>query len=301
MRANILYVNDIRGAQALLPAALLSRRPLALSLRDTKPTEKRYGAPWHIVGQRLDAMVMLSDEMREREGNRLPVPSSRLYTINSIVDLDTFCPIEPAQRIALRARLGIGTNEHAIGMIAGVFDKKQQLQVISELLPKLVDLSIRLHVVGDFQPAANPYARACADMVAAQGLEDRVIFHGFRSNVADWLAAVDIVLVASRSEGLARCMIEAMACATPVVSFDVCSAREMLQLTGAGYVVGRDDWMGLAAAVRDLITDPDRRVAMGRAGRREALARFSTQRVAEDWNNLYMRLNGAEAGIKNCG
>jgi glycosyltransferase involved in cell wall biosynthesis len=295
MRANILHGNDIRGAQALLPAAQLRRLPLALTLRDTKPTDKRYGAQWHIVGRRLDALIMLSDEMGQREGDRLPVAASRLHTINSIVDLDTFCPLEPEQRTTLRARLGIGTEECAIGMIAGVFDKKRQLEVIRELLPQLADLPMRLHVVGDFQPEANAYARACADMVAAQGLEDRVIFHGFRSNVEDWLAAIDIVLVASRSEGLARCMIEAMACGTPVVSLDVCSAREMLEPTGAGYVVGRDDWMGLAAAMRDLGTDPDRRAAMGRAGRKAALARFSTQRVAEDWHDLYLRLNGAKA------
>lgn len=295
LRADILHGNDIRGVQALLPAARLWRAPLALTLRDTKPGDERYGAHWHRVARRLDALITLSDDMARRVGDRLPVPAARRHTINSIVDLDTFRPPDPDHRAALRARLGIGAGECAIGMIAGVFDKKRQLEVIRDVLPQLAGLPLRLHLVGDFQPETEPYARACADMVAEQGLEDRVVFHGFRSDVADWLAALDIALVASRREGLARCMIEAMACGTPVVSVDVCSAREMLEPTGAGIVVGPDDWAGLTAALRALCTDPDRCAAMGRAGREAALARFSTQRVAEGWRDLYARLGGTRA------
>ena len=89
-------------------------------------------------------------------------------------------------------------------------------------------------------------------------------------------------------------MIEAMACGTPVVSVDVCSAREMLEPTGAGIVVGLNDWSALAAELRKLCNDPDKRAKMGRAGRDAAVARFSTQRVADDWRDLYARLGGTK-------
>ncbi|EDM69918.1 putative transferase [Roseobacter sp. AzwK-3b] len=292
LSANILHGNDIRGVQILLYAARLRRVPLALTLRDTKPESDRYSASWHRIAQRLDALITLSDDMAQRVGDRLPVPAARRHTINSIVDLDAFHPPDPNHRAASRACLGIGAEECAVGMVAGVFDKKRQLEVIRDVLPQLADLHVRLHLVGDFKPHTESYAQVCADMVAALGLEDRVVFHGFRSDVADWMAALDIVLVASRREGLARCMIEAMACGTPVVSVDVCSAREMLESTGAGIVVGMDDWAGLAAALRDLSTDSKKRAAMGQRGREAALARFSTQRVAQSWHDLYDRLGG---------
>lgn len=292
VRADILHGNDIRAAQILLPAALLTKTPLAFTLRGMKSETEKYDVQWQRIAHRLDALITLSDDMARRVGDRLPVPAERRYTISSIVDLDTFRPSDSAQKAALRERLGIRADEYAIGMVAGLFDIKRQLDVIRDVLPELTDLPLRLHLIGDFHPESNPYARACADLVAAQGLDDRVVFHGFRSDVADWLAALDIALVASRREGLARCMIEAMACGTPVVSVDVCSAREMLEPTGAGIVVGRDDWAGLVVALRNLGIDMNRRVAMGHAGREAALALFSKQQVAAGWRDLYARLNG---------
>ncbi|WP_246156741.1 glycosyltransferase family 4 protein [Aquicoccus porphyridii] len=290
LRADILHSNDIRGAQVLLPAAKLSNTPLALTLRGMKPEREHYGANWYRVFRRLDALITLSDDMAQQVDGRLPVPLERIHTISSIVDLDTFRPVKSADRAEVRAKLRLEDHEIAIGLIAGVFEIKRQLDVIREVLAHLKDLPIRLHLVGDFKPTTDKYARACADMVESQGLGDRVVFHGFRRDVADWLVAVDVALVASRREGLARCMIEAMACGTPVVSVDVCSAREMLQETGAGIVVGLDDWPGLAIALRELCKDPDKRATMGRAGRDAAVTRFSTQKVADDWRDLYASL-----------
>jgi len=294
LRADVLHGNDIRGVEVLLPSAWLSRAPLALTLRDTKPEGESYGASWQRVGQRLDALITLSDSMAQCVGGRLPVPNSRRHTINSIVDFDVFRYPDSDHRKSLRDRLGIGEEECAIGVVAAVSEKKRQFEFIRNVLPKLADLPVRLHLVGDFDPKTDPYARSCADLVLTQGLEDQVVFHGFRSDVADWLAALDIVVVASLREGLARCMIEAMACGTPVVSVDVCSAREMIQRTGAGIVVGRDDWADLAAAVRDLSIDSGKRRAMGRVGHEVALAQFSKQRLAQSWRELYTNLGGTK-------
>lgn len=284
--ADVLHGNDIRGVQILASLARLSGRPLAFTLRDTKPEGERYGPHWHRVARRLDVLVTLSDDMAARVEDRLPVPAAHRHTINSIVDLEAFRPA--TDRAALRARLGIAPDECALGMVAGVFDKKRQLEVIRNVMPALADLPVRLHLIGDFTPETDAYARACAE--AALGLGDRVAFHGFRGDVADWLAALDIVLVASLREGLARCMIEAMACGTPVVSVDVSSAREMLEPTGAGLVVPASDWSGMSAAIRRLVAHPSERAAMGRAGRHAAEARFAVGRVAAAWRRLYAQL-----------
>lgn len=289
---DVLHGNDIRAAQILAPLARLSGKPLAFTLRDTKPEGERYGPHWHRVARRLDVLVTLSDDMAARVGDRLPVPAAHRHTINSIVDLEAFRPA--TDRAAVRARLGIAKDECALGMVAGVFDKKRQLEVIRNVMPALADVPARLHLIGDFTPETDAYARACAE--AAAGLGGRVVFHGFRRDVADWLAALDIVLVASVREGLARCMIEAMACGTPVVSCDVSSAREMLEQTGAGVVVHASDWTAMTAAVRRLADDPAMRAAIGRAGRAAAEARFSVTKVAADWRQLYKRLAAGTVG-----
>jgi len=286
----ILHANDIRGAQILMPTARVMPKPMALTLRDTKPPEEPYRQHWRRVTRRLNRIITLSDEMALHVAKRLPVPHEYQRTIHSIVDLDSFRPREGSERDALRTRLGIGAGELALGLVAGFVEKKRQLEVIQHLMPKLEELPLRLHLVGDFAPASDPYAKACAAAVEAGGLSERVIFHGFRSDVADWLAALDIVIVASSREGLARCMIEAMASGTPVVSFDVCSAQEMLETTGAGIVCPLDDWSAMAEGVRLLAADSVQRRAMGQVGRSTAEQTFSEDTVAEAWYDFYSEL-----------
>lgn len=289
IRADILHGNDIRGVQVLLPAARVKRLPLAFTLRDTKPPGEHYGRHWQTVARNLDALIMLSDDMARREGDRLLVPYQRRYTINSLIDLEAFQPLDPVERIMLRKQLNIRVDEFAVGMVAGVFEKKQQLDVIRYVLPNLNDLPLRLHLVGDYN-SEGAYAKACKDTVKSNRLCDRVVFHGFSEDIAKWLVALDVVLVASRTEGLARCMIEAMACGTPVISTDVCSASEMLGPTGAGVVVGTNDWQGLAHELRELYIEPRKREAMGQAGRMAALSRFSGSKVADEWRAVYNSL-----------
>lgn len=287
---DILHGNDIRSVQMLAPAARVMQRPLAFTLRDTKPSAQSYGGHWQRAARRVDALVTLSGEMQRAVVGRLPVPYSRMRTIGSIVDLCQFQPVTGAERAILRARLGFNDDELALGLVAGVSAKKRQKDVILRVMPALADTRVRLHLIGDFGPDADEYARATADAVEEAGMRGRVVFHGYQSQVADWLRALDIVLVASEREGLARCMIEAMACATPVVSVEVVSAREMLEETGAGVVVGADDWTGMISAVRDLSNDPDRRRRMGEAGRKAAEQRFNAERIAAQWRDLYLQL-----------
>jgi glycosyltransferase involved in cell wall biosynthesis len=82
-------------------------------------------------------------------------------------------------------------------------------------------------------------------------------------------------------------MIEAMACGTPVVSVDVSSAREMLELTGAGLVTPEANWPAMAAAIRSLVSNPALGHAMGMAGRQAAEVRFSVAQVGDQWRRLY--------------
>lgn len=285
-KVDVLHGNDIRGVQILAPLARLSGKPLAFTLRNIKPEDERYGPRWHRIARRLDTLVTLSDDMGARVSERLPVGADHRHTINSIVDLQAFRPA--LNRAEQRARLGIEPSECAVGLVAGVIDLKRQLELIRYVMPSLTNLPVRLHLIGDFTPETDAYARACAD--AAEELGDQVMFHGFRRDVADWLAALDIVLVGSVREGLARCMIEAMACGTPVVSVDVASAKEMLEDTGAGIVVPHSDWAAMANAIRTLVAKPERRAELGKAGRQAAEARFSQERVADEWRQLYWQL-----------
>jgi len=89
-----------------------------------------------------------------------------------------------------------------------------------------------------------------------------------------------------------RGMIEAMSCGRPVVSFDVCSAREVLEEKSAtaGTVVAYGDHRGMADALVRYATDPAAQAAAGRAGRAAAEVLFDPDAVVERYERVYREL-----------
>jgi glycosyltransferase involved in cell wall biosynthesis len=288
-RPVLVHANDIRAYQAAALPARLARTPLLFTIRDTKAEGEPYGRHWRLAARQARALVTLSDEMRDIVVRRIPVPADKVVTVNSIVDLQRYAPLPDTERQALRRQLGIVEGQFAVGVVGAIQDKKEQLALIrGGLAGVLANKQVHVHFLGDFQPDKNAYAAACGQAVKEQGLASRVSFHGHAKAVSQWYQALDCVVIASRREGLARCMIEAMACGTPVISFAVCSAREMLEPNGAGRVVPIGAYSALTDEVSQLIQGGDRlRLQMGACGRAVAEQRFSGKRIADAYRSLY--------------
>lgn len=302
--ATVVHCNDIRALQHAAPGARAAGARAAgaavvFNIRDVKPPGERYGAQWRLA-QLADRILVLSAEMQAALRARLPgaLPGSRASTpvefVYSIVDPAVMHPLPTDERAALRRRLGMAEGEVAVGYVATVNEKKGQLELLERAGAALrTELPhVRLHLVGDFRPESDEYARQCGDAVQRLGLEGQVVFHGYRSGVAEWYQACDIVLLASRREGLARCMIEGLACGTPVVSFDVCSAREILDGHDCGRVAAQGDYAGLAAALGELAADTALRARLGENGVRAARRLFNPVPVAAAYVRLYRALSG---------
>ncbi len=289
--ARVVHFND---SNAVFGAALGARAAgarIVVALRDTTGIERWR---WRLVAEIADVVVTLSDDMRRRYEEVLlasPVPWSRrarLTTIPSIVET----PAAGPTRDEARSRLGIGADEFAIGVIGAVLPRKRQLDLVTDLgraLPGFA-ANARLHFVGDFSPEADAYARRCADARGALAEPGRILFHGFSPDVDLWYRALDLVVVASDSEGLARSMIEALAHGTPVVSTDVCSAREVLEGGDCGRVVPVGDLGALTSAVAALATDGAERARLGSNGRRMVAERYGAAAVGRAYDALYREL-----------
>jgi glycosyltransferase involved in cell wall biosynthesis len=106
--------------------------------------------------------------------------------------------------------------------------------------------------------------------------------------MADWYRAFDLLAIASRNEGLARCMVESLACGTPVVSFDVCSAREILEEHNCGVAVPQGDYQQLVQAITTLARDNDKRRRFGAAAVAAAHELFDSRRIVARYEELYL-------------
>jgi glycosyltransferase involved in cell wall biosynthesis len=258
------------------------------------------GAKWKLSRVLSDRLVVLSREMSAYVDRNLPRPFflpehmfAPVTMIHSLVDMERMAPPSTEERARLRRELGIGDNTPAVGIMAAFVPKKQQLELLRYLRnhPTALPGSSSLYFVGDFRPGGDEYSRACLAESQCSGLEERLRFIGYSPHVADWYRALDVVLVCSREEGLARCMIESLACGTPVVSFDVCSAREVLEAGPCGLVVRQGDFDGLLAALNAIVTDPSTRARFGAAGARLARQLFAPEVVVQAYHQVYQELS----------
>lgn len=128
------------------------------------------------------------------------------------------------------------------------------------------------------------------------GLADRVVFHGLRDDVHDFLDACDIFVMHSKYEGMPIALLEAAARAMPIVATPVGSVGDVIG-EGRGILAEPD---GFANAIRELSADPDGALAMGRRLHANTLARYSITATTMAHEQIYARIaaHRALAGAK---
>jgi glycosyltransferase involved in cell wall biosynthesis len=140
-------------------------------------------------------------------------------------------------------------------------------------------------VIGD-----GPERAALAALAVELGLADRVRFAGWQGEPRDLLAAVDALVQPSRFEGMPLAIVEAMLAGLAVVASDVGSVAELIG-GGAGVLVPPDDPAALARALAD-VRDPAYRRRLGAQARACALERYTVERMAGRYADLYAEVVG---------
>jgi glycosyltransferase involved in cell wall biosynthesis len=210
----------------------------------------------------------------------------RAVVIRNGIDLDDFDPATtgPAAS-ALRLSLAPG-GRPLVGFVGRLVPEKAPLAFVS-----LVDRIRRergdVHgvIVGD-----GPLRAEVERALHAHGLGESCRLLGARGDVAALVAALDVFVLTSRSEGLPFVLLEAMALERPVVATAVNGVPEIIEDGVTGLMVERDDGEALARAVLRLLADADTARAMGRAGRRRVQACFTASRMVAQTEALYRDL-----------
>jgi glycosyltransferase involved in cell wall biosynthesis len=280
--ARFVHANDPLAFQLSVTAAKLGRARIALNLRDTlDPGRRAPKLKYRAMFAAADHVFYLSADMAERWRSVAANAKRACSVTYSIVDLERFPPSP------------LPDGQPPVVLVPGVFrPKKGQLEFIRHVVPTLAAATIETWFAGDFAPESDAYAAACAE--AAQSFPDHVRFLGYRSDVPELFRSANVVGVPSRHEGLMRGMIEAMSCGRPVVSFDVCSAREMLEDKGrgAGVVLPLGDYDGMAKALVRYATHRDLQVAAGRVGSAAARDLFDAGTVVGRYERVYRGVGG---------
>jgi glycosyltransferase involved in cell wall biosynthesis len=228
-----------------------------------------------------DSVIAVSEAAGQAMKRRRPETAGHIDVIRNGVHLD-----RPARsREAVRAELGLG--DGLVGVIVARIDRLKGHRILLDALKLLKDrgTAITVLIVGD-----GPERAAMEENARQHGLDrDWVRFLGFRDDIADLLAASDLFLLPSLTEGMPLSVLEAMAQRLPVVATSVGGIPELMQDGVHGLLIPTENPAALAEAIGKLADDPAKRAAMGESGYNRVKDDFSFAEMARRYEDLYFR------------
>jgi glycosyltransferase involved in cell wall biosynthesis len=279
--AKVVHANDPAALQLAVLPAKLARAKLVFSLRGTfDPAQPPSRFKYRMLFAAADRLLYLSHDMAHRWAQHVGNSESPCTVTYSVVDPARFRPSPPP------------VAHDPVVLVSGLIRPlKGQLEFIEKVAPCLAAQGVQVQFAGDFAPASDAYMAACAK--AAEPLGDFVQFLGYREDIPELMAKSTVIAVPSRHEGMVRAMIEGMSCARPVVSFDVCSAREMLEQEsgGAGTVVECGDYQAMAEAILAFCSDREAAAEAGEKGHAAAQRLFAPDDVVSRYERAYAMLS----------
>ncbi len=191
-------------------------------------------------------------------------------------------------RAGIRAELDTPPDAPVIGMIGELTERKNHILVL-RCLPRLVERfpALRLWIVGDGDQ--RDILRAEADRL---GVADRLVLTGFRSDVPDVLAGIDVLAHPALMEGFGYVLVEAMAAGKAVVAADTSNLPEIVAEGETGYLCSPADAVSWGRRLEGVLGDRELARRLGEAGQVRAKERFSFGRMLGELEEYFVELVG---------
>jgi glycosyltransferase involved in cell wall biosynthesis len=212
-----------------------------------------------------DRIITVGEDLRERYLEAGIGRPERYQLIRSGMELSEFsaaAAMVPERRAEVRRSLGVPADAPLVGKVARL-EARKGYRYFLDLAERVLQHVPTTHFVG--LGAGEEHAELRAE-VERRGLADRIHFPGFRQDIADVLAVLDVAVLTSLWEGLPRVLVQAAACGVPAVTFAVEGAHEVVKQGVNGWVVPMRDVPAMAERVVALLSDSRRARAMGAAG-----------------------------------
>lgn len=225
---------------------------------------QRVQAGWVVNSQAVVASVV----------RELGADPERCFVVRNAIDPSLFR--SSLTRAEARVKLGLDPDCPTVSILAGFRPQKNHalfLAAAQGVLGTYPDA--RFLVIGD-----GPERRGIEMRIAGLGLGDRVRVLGFRSDVADCLAATDVSVLTSDYEGVSNSLMESMSAGVAVVSTRYPGADELIRDGHDGLLVPRGDARALADLLCKLLGDPTERERLGRNGQRTIEERYGVDAMA---------------------
>ena len=267
---------DFDGARAARAAGVplvVQTQHLPWLMKDPRKKARLFSAL-----EPVDVVITVSEAQR-RTYERIGVPPALMTTVpNGIRTRE-----RSLGRAAARAALGLDPDQPVVLTVGRLTVMKGQRYLV-EAVPALAERvpGVAVVLLGDGHLRAALSAQA-----EALGVADRVHLAGHRGDARALLDAADVFVLPSRHEGMPLAAMEAMDAGLPVVATDVIGTSEVVAHGETGLLVPPQDPAALAAALGEVLRDPDLRARLGAAGRARYEQCFTSARMAARTAEVY--------------
>lgn len=204
-----------------------------------------------------------------------------LVTLNG-VDCRRFRPADDAGKA--KVDVGLPADSQIVGIVGRLVALKRH-RMLFRAFELLADEFPRLHllVVGDGGADRDDLIQEMKSHPVAA----RLHWAGHREDLERYYPAMDLLAAPSEIEGLSNAVLEAMACAVPVLAHQACGNSEVIRDGEDGFLEDIKDTEALAGQLRKILMDPDRLLRCGAAARETVRNRFSLEAMIRDYQLLY--------------
>ena len=226
----------------------------------------------------MDAVCPLSQALKKDIENCAPPAALRLI-LNGV-------DVEEVQAASPPLRLRSGA--FVIGYMGRLVELKD-LNTLLAAIRHLCDRQLKIHlvIIGDGPEKADLF-----HMAARLGITERVNFLGFRADPLPILKTFDVFVLPSLTEGIPRCIMEAMAAGIPVIVSDIPGNRALVSHGETGLLFLPGNSSDLAEKIEAVMNDPVKAMAMAASGQKKIEDNYSSRKMGREYTKLYDELVG---------
>jgi len=303
-RYNIVHYHLFTSVILGRTAAWLADAPLRFS-QITGPFYLEAPAPREVERRTLwmDTRVLPTCKYTRDLYLKLGVSQRKLELIYYGTDTQRFDP-DKADGHRLRCELGIADDVPLVGMVAYFYAPyppgyltpphlqgrpikgHENFVAAARIVLREYPQAKFLLVGKGWETAGERYEQELKGLVKRMGLDDAILFTGFRSDVPDVLAALDVSVQCSLSENLGG-TIQSLLMARPLVTTAVGGMVDSVRHEQTGLLVPPDDSQCLAEAILRLLDNPAWARQLGQNGRELMLREFALSKTVADVDWLY--------------
>lgn len=297
----LLHVNCDRAVPHSVWASKVVRIPCVCHIRDL---QRAWFRPAYVRHLNRADRIIANSHATAHSCLAAGMKSDKIVVVYSCFEFDRYASVDSVSRDRFRREFNLSEHAVAIGLVGQVTENKghrefvEAAKIVASRCPEA-----RFFVIGDDSLSIGKnFLAELRQNVTASGLDERVFFVGYRSDVPDVMAGLDIVAVPSWQESFGRVVVEALASRRPVVASNTGGIPEIVQDGVTGFLVPPKDCEQLAERLLRLCTDRNLRVTMGLKGP-AAAERFDVRNHVNYVQALYLDLlckRGSHPRITDC-